>query len=140
MRQLDVEDGQKILKVVRPAVRDGGGRHRVLENQIPADDPRKELAQGGISVGVGRSRHRHHGRELRVAQRRENAGHAGDHERQHQRRAGAIVRGNPHQNENARADDRSHSEARELHGTEDAPKAILAAKLLEQDAVRLGHE
>ena len=48
--------------------------------------------------------------------------------------------GNPHQNENARTDDRSHSQARELDGTEDTPKAILAAKLLKQDAVRLGHE
>jgi hypothetical protein len=27
-----------------------------------------------------------------------------------------------------------------LDGTEDTPKAILAAKLLKQDAVRLGHE
>ena len=140
VRQLHAEDGQEVLKVVRPAVRHGGRRHRVLQNQVPADDPREQLAQRGIGVGVGRSRHRHHGRKLRIAQRRENAGHARYHEREHQRRAGAIVRGNPHQNENARADDRAHAQARELHGAKNAPKAILAAKLLEQDLVRLGHE
>ena len=58
----------------------------------------------------------------------------GDDERKHQRRAGAVVRGDARQNENAGADDRAHAEARELDGTEDAAQAIVAAKLFEQDA------
>jgi hypothetical protein len=50
------------------------------------------------------------------------------------------VCGNPYQNENAGTDDRSHSQARELDWTQNAAKAMLAAELFEQDAVRLGHE
>jgi hypothetical protein len=50
------------------------------------------------------------------------------------------VRGNTYENENAGADDRSHSEARELDGAEDAPKAILATEFFEQDLMRLGCE
>ena len=50
-----------------------------------------------VGVGVGRARHRHHRRELGVAQRGEAADDGRQHEREHQRGAGArplrIARG-----------------------------------------------
>ena len=140
VRQSDVEEGKKILKVMGPAVRNGGRGHRVLENQIPSDDPREQLAQGRVGVRVCRSRHGHHGRELRITQSRENARDSGHNEREHQCGPGKIVRRNPCQHEDACADDRSHPEARELDGTEHAMQTIFAAKLFEQRLVRLRQE
>ncbi len=140
MRQMDMEEREEILEVVGPAVRDGGGGHGVLENQVPADDPGKQLAERRVGVGVGRARDGHHGGKFRVAQGGENARDSGDDEGQHQRGAGAIVRRDARQDEDAGADDGADAEARELDGTEDAAQAIVAVKFFEEDAVRLAHE
>ena len=48
----------------------------------------------------------------------------GDDERKHQRRAGAVVRGDARQNEDAGADDRADAQAGELDRTEDAAQAL----------------
>jgi len=42
-RQMEVEQGQKRLEIMRPAVRDGARGDGVLEDEIPADDPRDQL-------------------------------------------------------------------------------------------------
>ena len=60
-------------------------RERILEDQVPADDPRDQLAHRRVGVGVRRPRNRDHRRQLRVAEPRERA-----HDRhQHQRQAPA---------------------------------------------------
>ena len=119
---------------------DGGRDHGVLQHQVPTDDPREQLAHGGVRVGVGRARHRHHRRELRVAQRREDAGDPGHHEREDERRAGLVVGRLAGEDEDPRADDGAHPEARELHRPQDAPQAVLALHLLEQQAQWLGRK
>ena len=57
--------------------------HRILQNQVPADDPGKDLAQGRISVGVGAARYWNHRSQLGVTERRETArnGHQDERER-----------------------------------------------------------
>src|SRR6266550_4482188 len=40
----------------------------VLKNQVPADNPRNQLAHGCVGVGVGAARNRNHGSEFRVTQ------------------------------------------------------------------------
>ena len=44
------------LQVAAPADRDGHRADRVLEDQVPADHPREELAERGVGVGVGAAR------------------------------------------------------------------------------------
>ena len=52
----------KVLKetehVTAPARSNCGGAERVLEDQIPTDDPGEDLAQGGVAVSIGGTRDR----------------------------------------------------------------------------------
>ena len=137
---MDAELREHALEVARPAVRDGRRSDRVLEDQIPADDPGEQLAERRVGVGVGRSGHRHHRRELRVAQRGEDAGHAGHDVREHQRRSGDVARGGAGRDEDAGADDRADAQAGQLDGTEHAAQPVLAGHLVEQLAERLRGE
>ena len=76
VRHVQVENPDKILKVLRPAVRDGGGSDGVFEDEVPADDPGEHLAQRDIGVRVRRPGYRRHRRELRIAEGGEDAGRA----------------------------------------------------------------
>ena len=53
---------------------------RVLEDQVPADDPGHELAEGRVGVRVGAAGDRDHGRELGVAEPGQRAHRAQQHE------------------------------------------------------------
>ena len=74
VRQAHAEKGEEVLKIVRPPVGDGRRGDGVLEDEVPADDPRDQLAERGVGVGIGRSGDGHHRGELGVAERREDAG------------------------------------------------------------------
>ena len=67
--------------VARPAHADRGRADQVLEDEVPADDPRDELAHGGVGVGVGATGDRDHGGHFGVAQAREGRRDGGDGER-----------------------------------------------------------
>src|SRR5450755_3661389 len=75
-----IEDAIGIL-----APRDGDGRRGdgIFEDQIPADDPRDQLAHCRVGVSVGTAGDGNHRREFRVTEARERASNAGDDERQH---------------------------------------------------------
>ena len=80
-RNAPAQPGQQFLEVPGPR---HGHRHvadGVLEDQVPADDPRDQFAERRVRVGVGRAGDRHHRRELGVAQRGEAAGHGRQDER-----------------------------------------------------------
>ncbi len=149
-RDLEAHSAQQLLEVSRPRNRHGDVADRVLDDQVPADDPRDELAERRIRVGVGRSRHRDHRSELRVAQRGEAAGDAGEDERQDQRRPradviGASGRCRADGREQTRADDGADAERRELHRTERARETLgavlgLSDQLIERlDAKNVSH-
>ena len=91
--------------VARPADRHGGRAHGVFEDQVPADDPGEELAQGRVGVGVARSGHRDQRRHLGIAQPDEGAGDAAGHEGQHDPRAGILRGRRAGEHEDARPDD-----------------------------------
>ena len=123
---------QQLLEVARPRDGDGDVADGVLDDQVPADDPRDQLAERGVGVGVGRSGDRHHRRELGVAERREAAGDGREHEREHERRAGAEVVGaagrrRADRREDAGADDRADAERGELHRTERPLELLVSA-------------
>ena len=77
------------LEVVAPRDRDGDVADGVLEDQIPPDDPRDELAERRVRVRVRAARLRNHRRQLGVAERRERAADAEQQERDDERRPGA---------------------------------------------------
>jgi hypothetical protein len=52
---------------------DGHVADRVFQNEIPADDPRDELAHGGVGVGVGAAGNGDHRSEFGIAQPGEGA-------------------------------------------------------------------
>ena len=109
-------------EIARPA--DGHRRRaeRILENQVPADDPREDLADRRVGVGVGAAGDRHHRGELGVAEAGERAaGRRQDH-RQHERRSRVLRRRRPRQHEDARADDRPDAERGQVPRPERSPQ------------------
>ena len=54
-----------------PAGGDGSGAEGVLEDQVPADDPGEDLAQGRVAVGVGRAGDGNERGEFGVAEARQ---------------------------------------------------------------------
>ncbi len=100
------------LKYSAPGDGDRRGADRVLEHEVPADDPRHELAHRRVGVGVGAAGDRNHRRELGVAESGERAADAGDEERERHRRARAIRDGGRRADEEARADDGADARAR----------------------------
>src|ERR1035441_41496 len=86
---------QKAIDVTAPA---GGNRGRakcVFQDQIPSNDPGKNLAQSRIAIRVGRSGNRNQRGEFRIAESRECASDArkdkGKH-RSEERRVGKECR------------------------------------------------
>jgi hypothetical protein len=139
-RQVQIEEGEERLEIVRPPVRHRARRDRVLEHQVPADDPGEELAEGGVGVGVGAARDRNHRRELGVAERRERAADAGQHEREHQRRSGVVAGGETRHHEDAGADDRADAERGQCDGTQDSVQSVGGGELGLQHFDRFGGE
>ena len=58
----------------------------VLQNQIPADDPCDEFAEGGVGVSVGRAGDGNHGGQFGVTEPGEDADDGYQHQRESQRR------------------------------------------------------
>ena len=73
-RNLEAEAGHELPEVGRPRDRDGDVPDGVLEDEVPADDPRDELAERRVGVRVGGARDGDEARELRVAEGAEAAG------------------------------------------------------------------
>jgi hypothetical protein len=91
LRQDDVESLQERVEVVPPRDRDGDVADRVLEDEIPADDPRHQLSHRRVGVGVGAAGLWDHRGQLRVAERGQRAGAAEEEEREDERRTRAVA-------------------------------------------------
>jgi hypothetical protein len=73
---------EQLVQVLRPADRDRGGRHAVLEQQTRRHDDRDPLAQRGVRVRVGGAGDRHRASQLGVTDRGEACHRPGEDERQ----------------------------------------------------------
>ena len=89
-RQPGPEAAQQRVEVVAPRNGDGDVADGVLEDQVPADDPRDQLPHRRVRIGVGAARLRNHRGELGVAEPGQRARAAEQQERKDQRRAGAV--------------------------------------------------
>ena len=65
----------------------------VFEDEVPADDPGDEFAEGGVGVGVGRSGDGNHGREFGVAEAGEDADDGDEDQREGEGGSGAGAAG-----------------------------------------------
>ena len=81
---------QQAYRVAGPADRHRGDGKQVLEDQVPADEPRHAFTEGDIRIGIGAAGHRDHRGKFRVAKPRERTTDAGDDEREGQRRTGVL--------------------------------------------------
>ena len=125
---------QEVLEVVRPAVGDGRGADGVLEDEVPADDPGEELAEGGVARRCRPSRRPGPSRRTRRSRARRRC------RRSRRRRTRASAPGpvrscaaTPGQHEDAGADDRADPEAGELDRPEHSSQPVVALGLLEED-------
>jgi len=90
-RQMDPETVQQRAEVVAPGNRDGHIADRVLEDQVPADDPGDELAQRRVRVRICAARLGNHRCQLGVTQAGECAAHTQQQEGEDQRRPGPAA-------------------------------------------------
>ena len=87
--EVHAERAEKRLEVVAPGDRHGDVPHRVLENQVPADDPGNQLAERRVGIRVRAPRLGNHGGQFGVAEAGERAADAQQQERKDQGRTGA---------------------------------------------------
>ncbi len=120
---MDVELAEQAEEIAGPADRDRRGGDAVLEHQHPADEPGRELAEGGVGVGVGAAGDRHHRGELGIGQCAEGAADRGQHEGQHDGRASVVGGGLAGDDEDAAADHRADTEGGQAPGAEVAAQA-----------------
>ncbi len=73
---------EQVVHVGRESHRHAHIGERVLEDQIPADDPGEDFAQRGVGIGVGAAGDGDHGGQLGVTDGRESACDRHQHERQ----------------------------------------------------------
>ncbi len=122
--EMDAGCSEQPDRMVRPADRDRARAHRIFEDQRPADHPGQDLADHGVGVGVGGTRHRHHRGQLRIAERGHAAHKAGDDEAEQHAGAG-LLRGFGGQHEDAGADHGADTQHGELEGTQRPVQRLL---------------
>ncbi len=124
-------------EVTAPCHGDSDVPHGVLEDQIPANDPGNQFAQGGVGIGVGAAGLRNHSGQFRVAEGSQPAHHSQQNEREDQcgpgrgaddRSVGPNLAGGSgtDRREDAGADDRTDRQHDEIAGAQDAPERMRA--------------
>ena len=116
-----MEDLHQLNEVIGPPGAHRAGAHRVLQRQIPADNPGNQLTQRGIRIGVSGTGQRNHRGELGITQSREGAAQATEHKREHQARPG-VVRSQARQHKDTCPDYRPDTQCGQLERSQRALK------------------
>ncbi len=116
---------QQAVQIARPPRRHGRRAKRVLQHQVPANDPRHQLAQRRVSVGVSRSGDRNDGRELGIAKSGKGARESRQHETQRHGWARVERCRLAGQHKNSRADHCANSQRDQVHGSERTLQRVL---------------
>src|SRR5688572_26011153 len=90
VRNIPSEKLEDLVEVLAPRDGDGRGAYRVLEHEVPSDDPGDELAHRRVRVRIGTACDGNHRREFGVAQAGKRASDAGDDEPERDRRTGPV--------------------------------------------------
>ncbi len=145
-RHVDAESSEQLAEITRPRDGDGHVAHRVLDDEVPSDDPGHELSERRGRVGVGAARDRHQRRELRITERAEAAADGRDQDRDDERGArSGMVRAaggrRADDREDPCADDGPDAERDQLDRAEHALQLVLLRLGVGEDRVeRLGPE
>jgi hypothetical protein len=91
--EVDAEPVEQVDDMRGEANGDAHVGEGVLEDEVPADDPGDELAEGGVGVGVGRAGDGDHAGELGITQASEAADDGDEDEREGEGGAGSGTAG-----------------------------------------------
>ena len=144
VRKMNAKVADERLEVVSPGNGHRDVADRVLENQIPSDDPGDYLAECRVRIRVRATRLRYHRRELGVAQAGECAADAQQPEGEHEGRSGAcahhgacrIVLSRGRRSDRAEDPGADHGADRqhdEIAGPEDASERLRCLELADQE-------
>src|SRR6185312_12083963 len=125
-RQRNVEIAQQADEVTAPSGSHGSGAKSILQQQVPADNPGKYLAQSGIAIRISRTGYGNHGCKLGITEPGKNTAYASQNKREHNGRAGVQSGSCSRQHKNAGADDGAYAQGDQIGGTQRAPQAVLA--------------
>src|SRR5208337_3562040 len=105
---------KKAVDVAAPTGGDRGGAKGVFQDQVPSDDPGKNLAQGRVTVGVGGTGDRNQRREFRIAKASERTRDARKNKGKHDGGSGVLRGRRSSQDKNARPDDGADAERNQV--------------------------
>src|SRR5271157_5906731 len=117
-RDVDAKVLQEADEVTAPTGGNGGRTESVFQDEVPADDPGEEFAQGRVAVGVSRPRDGNQRGKFGIAQSGEDTTQTGQHEGEYDRRTGVLRSRRSGEDENSRADDSPDTESDEIDGTQ----------------------
>src|SRR5271167_65002 len=117
-RDMYAEVLQEADEVAAPAGGDGGRAESVFQDEIPADDPGEEFAQGRVAVGVSRTRDGDQRGEFGIAQAGEDTAQSGQHEGQYDRRTCILSGRRSGEHKNSGADDSADTQSNEVYGAQ----------------------
>ena len=98
----------------------------VFDDQVPANDPSENFAEGCVGIRVRRPGNRNQRRKLRVTKACKHAADTREDERQNNCGPCEVCRHRSSQNEYACADDRADSKCHQIDGSENASQAAFA--------------
>src|ERR1700722_17452625 len=84
---------QEVIQILAPGDRNGGGAKRILQDEVPSDNPGDEFAESRIGVSVGASRNGNHSRQFRITKAGESTSDACQDEGIDDSRARVVSRG-----------------------------------------------
>ena len=130
------------FRVLAPRDRHCRRADRVLQHEVPADDPRHQLAHRRVGVGVCAAGDGNHRRELGVTQPGKGAADTGNDKGEGDRRAGPVGDGGCRPDKKACPDDGADAQRNERHRAQGALEGALAGGpgFSQQSVDRLGSE
>src|SRR5437588_11029088 len=92
---MDAEASKKGHQVAAPSGGDRSCSECIFDNQVPADDPGKEFAEGGIAIGIGGAGHGNNRGKLGVPKAGKDASGTSKNEGNNERSPGNRTVGGP---------------------------------------------
>src|SRR5271157_2117646 len=125
-RDVDAKVLQEADEVAAPTGGDGRRAESVFQDEVPADDPGEEFAQGRVAVRVSRSGDGNQRGEFGIAQSSEDTTQPSQYEREHDRRTGVLRSRRSSEYENSGADDSADAQSNEIYGAQGPLQTMFA--------------
>src|SRR5689334_14157667 len=110
---VQTEELENLIEILAPGNRYGRRADGIFEHRIPTDDPRDQLAESGVGIGVRAPRNGDHGGKFGITKARERAADSGYDESQSDGRSRSLRDRSGCTHEQASANDGSNPERNE---------------------------